>query len=77
MAHPSPRSRRRLSDASPWNWLLLVPCALVLVPPLYNRVEPTLGGIPFFYWWQMVVIPISVVCTLLVYRASRKGGEDR
>jgi hypothetical protein len=49
---PAGASSRR-SDASPWNWLLLIPIVLPLVPGLYNRIEPTLFGVPFFYWCQL------------------------
>jgi membrane protein implicated in regulation of membrane protease activity len=59
------------------NWLLLVPVVLVLWPPLFNSLTPTLFGIPFFYWYQLAVIPIGVVCTTVVYRAtSRRGGRS-
>ncbi|WP_218566791.1 DUF3311 domain-containing protein [Vallicoccus soli] len=71
MAAPDPTPPRRRSDTHPLNWLLVVPCALVLVPPLYNRVDPELAGIPFFYWWQMLAIPVGVACTVVVYRAHR------
>ena len=63
-------ARRRL-NASPWNLLLLLPLIATLFPAFYNREDPTLGGWPFFYWYQMVVIPGSVLITLLVYRATR------
>jgi len=43
----------------------------VLVPSVYNKTDPTLGGIPFFYWYQMLWIAVSVVVTLVVYRATR------
>jgi hypothetical protein len=67
----------RRSDRSPVAWLLLVPVVLVLWPPLYNRTSPTLFGIPFFYWYQLAVIPIGVVCTTIVYRATtRRGGRS-
>ena len=46
-------ARVRRADASPWNWLLLVPIVLPLIPGLYNRIEPTLFGLPFFYWGQL------------------------
>ena len=46
-------ARVRREDASPWNWLLLVPIVLPLIPGLYNRIEPTVFGIPFFYWGQL------------------------
>ncbi len=43
----------RRADASAWHWLLLVPIVLPLIPGLYNRMEPTLFGLPFFYWSQL------------------------
>jgi hypothetical protein len=49
---PAPRRTRR-EDASPWHWLLLVPIVVPLMPGLYNRIEPTLLGVPFFYWGQL------------------------
>ena len=62
---------RRHVNLSPWNWLLLVPLIGVLIPPIYNHEDPRLIGIPFFYWYQMVWIPISVLCTVIVYRRTR------
>jgi uncharacterized protein DUF3311 len=52
LSRPRRRRTRRL-DASPWHWLLLFPIILPLVPSLYNRIEPTLLGLPFFYWCQL------------------------
>ncbi len=60
------------SDRSPWNWLLFVPLLVTLVPALYNSREPSLAGIPFFYWYQLAVIVVGVGCTLVVY-AKTKG----
>ena len=37
-----------------------------------TRESPELFGIPFFYWYQMAWVPISVVLTILVYRATTK-----
>ena len=48
----SPHTSKR-ADANPWHWLLLVPIVLPLLPGLYNRIEPTLFGLPFFYWCQL------------------------
>jgi hypothetical protein len=64
-------AQARRSDHHPINWLLLVPLALTLFPPIYNSIDPTLGDIPFFYWYQMAAIVVSVVVTLLVYRKTR------
>ncbi len=55
---------------SNWNLLLLVPL-LILVTPVYNRVEPRLLGFPFFYWYQFLWIPVGVICTSVVYFKTR------
>ena len=34
--------------------LILIPSAIDLYTPLYNRELPELFGLPFFYWFQMV-----------------------
>ena len=57
---------------SRWNLLLLVPLLGTLVPPLYNSLHPELFGIPFFYWYQLIWIPLSVLCTLTVYLKTRE-----
>jgi hypothetical protein len=38
----------------------------------YNRIEPEWGGIPFFYWYQLLWIPVSAGLTLIVYFATRR-----
>jgi len=48
--------------------LLWVPCVLALWAPLYNMAEPTLFGVPFFYWFQLLLIPVSA---LTIYAADR------
>ena len=62
---PGPRETR-------WSWLLLVPLIGTLIPPIYNTRDPELFGVPFFYWYQMVWIPVSVLVTVIVYRATRQ-----
>ena len=54
-----------------WYWLLVVPMVGLLIPPIYNHADPTLIGIPFYYWYQMLWIPLSVICTVLVYKRTR------
>ncbi len=49
--------------------LLLVPM-LVLWVPFYNSVEPTLFGFPFFYWFQLSWILVSMFITAFVYYAT-------
>ena len=40
--------------------LILIPSIINLSTPLYNRIEPELFGIPFFYWFQTLWL---VVCS--------------
>jgi uncharacterized membrane protein len=65
------------SDRSPWNWLLLVAVVVPLLVPLYNRVQPTLFGWPFFYWVQLLFVPLGMLTTVLVYRATRRSPAER
>ena len=53
--------------------LLLVPFVALLWVPFYNRVEPSLLGIPFFYWFQMLWTLLGAVCTWPVYRHEERG----
>ena len=67
----TPRGGPTRTRTSPWAWLLVVPVLAVLWPPLYNHRDPTLFGVPFFYWYQLAVVPVGVLCTVLVYRKVR------
>jgi len=46
---------------------LLLPFIAHFWVPSYNRVDPTLLGIPFFYWWQMAWILGASLSILPVY----------
>ena len=65
---------------SPWNLFLVVPL-LVLVTPLYNVDGPRLGGMPFFYWFQLGFVLVGVICTGIVYWTTKREptteGPDR
>ncbi len=54
-----------------WYWLLLVPLIGLLFPSIYNHTSPELIGLPFFYWYQLAWVPISVAITALVYVKTR------
>lgn len=51
--------------------LLLIPCVAALAVPFYNRIEPQLFDFPFFYWFNIALVPVSVA---FIYAASRLGG---
>ena len=65
------RARGDRHDRSPWNWLLLLPLVVTLFPPVYNKIDPRLFDVPFFYWYQMAAIALSVLVTLAVYQNTR------
>jgi hypothetical protein len=58
-------------------FLLIIPFVLVLFVPLYNRLEPTLADIPFFYWYQLATILIGAAVAITVYLLERRiEGRD-
>ncbi|HEX4270760.1 MAG TPA: DUF3311 domain-containing protein [Rhizomicrobium sp.] len=55
--------------------ILLVPYIAFAWVPFYDRVDPALLGIPFFYWWQMVWIVLTALCIVPVYRHQESRGK--
>jgi hypothetical protein len=66
--------RPRQASGRVWYLLFLVPFAGTLIPPIYNTKDPTLIGIPFFYWYLMVWVLVTVVLMLIVNRFTE---DDR
>ena len=56
---------------------ILVPFVALLWVPIFNRVEPTLFGIPFFYWYQTLGTILGTACTLPVYLHVQKQRKAR
>jgi len=52
----------------PIQLLLLLPFLGLLWVPLYNRSDPELFGFPFFYWYQLLWVPITVLLIWSIYR---------
>jgi len=53
-------------------WLLFIPIAMLLITPIYNRVEPWWWGMPFFYWYQLACALVAVFFITVVYLAERR-----
>lgn len=53
-----------------WNLLLLVPL-LMLITSWYNFDRPHLGGMPFFYWYQLAFVFVGVICVAIVYAKTK------
>jgi hypothetical protein len=57
-----------------WSWwylLFVVQFVVALYPPFFNKAEPTLIGIPFFYWFQLAWVFGSAILTAIVYYATK------
>jgi len=63
MVPPRTRAARALVYA-----LFLLIAVVALWVPLYNRAEPAMYGIPFFYWFQLAWILVTAAATALAYR---------
>jgi hypothetical protein len=70
----SPSSRRWLAIVV----LLLPAIVLPLWVPLFDRRDPEIGGWPFFFWFQFVLIGVAVVLTAIAsVLAARVHRIDR
>lgn len=52
--------------------LLLAPFIALLWLPFYNRVEPSIGGVPFFYVWLFAWTVGAALLTWLVWAVQRR-----
>ena len=47
--------------------------------PFYNLLTPMLGGFPFFYWYQLMWVPIVAILSAVAYllsKVARRGNAD-
>ena len=51
--------------------LLLLPFVAMLWVSSYDRVDPMIAGVPFFYWYQLLWILVSAVIIAVVYKLER------
>jgi len=71
----SQRPRLPAGGRGRWHFLLVVAVVIPLLTPLYNRVQPRLFGLPFFYWSQMAFIGLAACVTAAVYQATHRRGS--
>jgi len=58
-----------------WSWwylLFIVQFVTALWPAFYNRIDPTWIGIPFFYWYQLLLVIVGAVLTAIVYFVTKE-----
>ncbi len=70
MEKPPPKWRARAGAL-----LLLVPFAAMLWVPSYNRIAPEVFGVPFFYWYQLLWIPLGAALLLPAFLSGKRGGS--
>jgi hypothetical protein len=69
MAHKAPKPGWRRY----WpRFLLVIPFVMALWVPSYNRIEPKLADIPFFYWYQLAWVLIGAAIVFAVYLLETK-----
>jgi hypothetical protein len=58
-----------------WYLLLLPPFVGTLLPALYNHAQPTLFGMPFFYWYQLawVLVTSALLGAVVALTRDRNG----
>jgi hypothetical protein len=66
---PDPAKAKRAAGLiAYWPRLLfIIPVVVVMWVPFYNTTEPSLGGVPFFYWYQLAWVLIGAGLVLVVY----------
>jgi hypothetical protein len=70
MSQSSNQPSARRGGWSWWYLLFLIQFVAVLWPPFYNKVEPSFIGMPFFYWYQLLVVIVAAILTAIVYFAT-------
>jgi hypothetical protein len=56
--------------------LLIIPAIINIYTPLYNFVNPTLAGLPFFWWFEMVLLGLTTIPYLVFsYIDERRQAE--
>jgi hypothetical protein len=80
MTHSGPPTRR----TGAWilvTILLLVAVLGTLIVPIYARSTPKLGSFPFFYWYQLIWVPVvallTTICYLITTRVARPPADGR
>jgi hypothetical protein len=56
---------------------LLVPVVATLWVSSYTKATPALGGVPFFYWYQLLWVPVSAVFTVGAYLLINRDEKAR
>jgi cytochrome bd-type quinol oxidase subunit 2 len=70
MTQPAAPRRKRVAVAAA-TVLIMVAIALPLAVPSYARSAPKLADFPFFYWYQLILVPVIAILCWLCYLLLR------
>ncbi len=56
--------------------LLILPFIAMLWVPFYDRAEPDIAGIPFYYWYQMLWIFLGALVLLPIYLSEERDNKN-
>ncbi|WP_030267896.1 DUF3311 domain-containing protein [Streptomyces sp. NRRL B-24484] len=56
---------------------LAVPVVATLWVSSYTKADPELGGVPFFYWYQLMWVPVSALFTVGAYLLIKRDEKAR
>jgi membrane protein implicated in regulation of membrane protease activity len=56
---------------------LLAPFVAMLWVGSYAKTDPAFIGIPFFYWYQMMWVPLSTALTVIAYQLWKRDQRGR
>jgi hypothetical protein len=73
--HARPRTTRNPANWISWTLIAVLLLAVLVGTiwvPIYNRTTPALGGFPFFYWYQLLWVPVVALVSWCAYALSRR-----
>jgi hypothetical protein len=80
-APPAKRAEHRPAAVTAVAVMLTITIMGSLWVPLFARTQPELGDFPFFYWYQLILVPVTSVllwiCFLLLRPKRRRGTPSR
>jgi len=74
MAPPAPPAKtpaKRPSTLAMVAVMLTIAIMGSLWVPIFARTQPQLGGFPFFYWYQLILVPVTSALCWICYLLLR------
>jgi uncharacterized membrane protein len=75
--HRPPRIREAPGTYALVGVILLVTMVALLAVPTYSHLTPSIGGVPFFYWYTLMWLVVNALLQVIAYqilaRAGRRG----